>query len=547
MKKSISKSKSLLGQVRPCPMESKVDYTEHNDSWLDLIMELNSIGMLQTAQEKLIQLNHGNPTVEDVAGSVEAHPYLQTLLPLTLMLQQQCPEMFAETQRISSSLLLFQTAQELEADNNNTKALELFSEALQAWPAHVEAALYYGLLLKRLGYIQDAERAWQKGLESASQLGVSGRWPARRVLQAQIHHARAILYNLAILWCLYAKPQRADQALRSLGLHWKLHPHIWRPPLQSSTAHITKSSSCSSFSSPQYQEQPRKKQKLNVNTSRTDGRTSPEEEASSGLSLATGHVNHKLIPNSSAFSSSPLDANKYFRIIDHVLPLSLINDLKHRVFHFSSPFWRAHGYFTHPKFFSYNYELSSPAGNIVEQLVDLLLPVVVGQFPEAAQAVQAEWWVHSRDRDGAHQLHFDTDEHTLNNPANKSPNNNPLNLKTTSQQAQQAQQKEQRSIHPIVSCVLYLTEAQLDSGPTLVTTQTLGMTPTSAADSDDDEKQHNTQRGDGYDTTSGWLSSPALNRLLMFDGMYVCMYVYKLYWNNPSLMTPHGCRLFYII
>ena len=84
--------------------------------------------------------------------------------------------------------------------------------------------------------------------------------------------------------------------------------------------------------------------------------------------------------------------------------------------------------------------------------------------------------------------------------------------------------KRNQSIVVLVTRVV----AQLDSGPTLVTTQTLGMTPTSAADSDDDEKQHNTQRGDGYDTTSGWLSSPALNRLLMFDGMYVCMYVYKL-------------------
>ena len=88
---------------------------------------------------------------------------------------------------------------------------------------------------------------------------------------------------------------------------------------------------------------------------------------------------------------------------------------------------------------------------------------VCEHFPAAAEAESAEWWVHTRQQDAAHQMHFDLDESRLS---------------------------VGDGVHaPIVSSVLYL---ECGGGaPTLVCNQRVGSAP----------------------ATAGWLAEPASNRL----------------------------------
>ena len=53
--------------------------------------------------------------------------------------------------------------------------------------------------------------------------------------------------------------------------------------------------------------------------------------------------------------------------------------------------------------------------NIVEAYIARALrPMVARFFPQlAAEAVMAEWWLHSRAHTANHQLHYDTDEQRL--------------------------------------------------------------------------------------------------------------------------------------
>lgn len=79
--------------------------------------------------------------------------------------------------------------------------------------------------------------------------------------------------------------------------------------------------------------------------------------------------------------------------------------------------------------------------------------------------------MHSRPHTSGHQLHFDSDETGLMQGGS--------------------------AVHPIVSCVMYLTDDA--GGPTLITDQTLvsGL------------------------AEQGWLSSPQTNRLLAFDARFL--------------------------
>eukprot|EP00927_Polykrikos_kofoidii_P077319 TRINITY_DN74271_c0_g1_i1.p1 TRINITY_DN74271_c0_g1~~TRINITY_DN74271_c0_g1_i1.p1 ORF type:complete len:595 (+),score=92.81 TRINITY_DN74271_c0_g1_i1:100-1785(+) len=212
---------------------------------------------------------------------------------------------------------------------------------------------------------------------------------------------------------------------------------------------------------------------------------------------------------------------------DGVLPPALLSQAQ-TAFARDSPFWSAHGYPT-PSFFSYNEPLgrarvasvSTSRVPLIHAIVDNIAPLVESAFPfvrfsnsrgassSARQSKRTrkvgsvEWWAHTRPcSGGGHQMHFDLDEAGLPHlPEGALPG------------------------HPLVSCVLYLSgvpaakegrngaEEETEMTPTLVTDQTLA--PGSVA-------------------SRGWLCSPRLNRLLMFDGGLLHGVVPRLSLKSPT-------------
>mmetsp|Transcript_69 Transcript_69/g.234 ORF Transcript_69/g.234 Transcript_69/m.234 type:complete len:633 (-) Transcript_69:79-1977(-) len=105
----------------------------------------------------------------------------------------------------------------------------------------------------------------------------------------------------------------------------------------------------------------------------------------------------------------------------------------------SSPFWEGTNY-ADGAYFSFWYDITQKPSNLVEKAIQELLPLVGRD-----DIVGAEWWVHSRPsgRNLGHQLHFDTEENSLNG-------------------------KDATILHPVVSSVTYLTGDNAGAGPTVV-------------------------------------------------------------------------------
>ena len=189
------------------------------------------------------------------------------------------------------------------------------------------------------------------------------------------------------------------------------------------------------------------------------------------------------------------------KAVDNVLPPTLLQHLQ-RAFHAGSPFFTEHSYPTE-QFFSYNINLQQStdgATTLMHQVATHIRPIIEATFPHkflSSSSESVEFWCHARDASSsfAHQMHFDLDEEALRQAA----------AATTSKTSKHGGGRNVISksrLHPLVSCVLYLsehdtTEGQRSCAPTLVTDQTLD---------------------DGSVASEGWLCYPALNRLLMFDG-----------------------------
>eukprot|EP00041_Stephanoeca_diplocostata_P030497 m.924316 g.924316 ORF g.924316 m.924316 type:complete len:526 (+) comp23768_c0_seq4:366-1943(+) len=141
------------------------------------------------------------------------------------------------------------------------------------------------------------------------------------------------------------------------------------------------------------------------------------------------------------------------RTWNQCLPPAVVCALKEQL-RPSSTYWSTHGYDSaQAKFFSYHYNLKQQPSLLIERCVKHLQKRFLEmQVPEIQDAVAVEWWTHKRPirsswMYNAHQLHFDTDEHTF--------------------------QKDSRVAlrHPLWSCVVYLSDA---GGPTLVTDKAAG-------------------------------------------------------------------------
>lgn len=152
---------------------------------------------------------------------------------------------------------------------------------------------------------------------------------------------------------------------------------------------------------------------------------------------------------------------------EDVLPPDMLAALSN-AFCEQSGFWDAHSY-DDPQmvYFSYLFRLSEPPVSLVEQVVAQLRAALQKQFPCLQEATGAEWWVHKRSHNDAHQMHFDTDENFLHH--------------------------EGGVRHPMLSSVLFLTSC---GGPLCVVNQTLS----------------------GGLGDEGWLVEPCRNSVASFRG-----------------------------
>ncbi|KAK9804385.1 hypothetical protein WJX72_010453 [[Myrmecia] bisecta] len=176
--------------------------------------------------------------------------------------------------------------------------------------------------------------------------------------------------------------------------------------------------------------------------------------------------------------ADPAVVHSPIRIFKHVLAGSLISALQ-AGFAPESAFWQEHGYGqrTAP-FFSYFYDLGWEPQTTIEAAIQAVHTALQASAcapwlmtPEGPVVV-AEWWVHVREADAPHQLHFDVDESRLRQGRNK-----------------------YQLCHPAVSSVVFLSCPET-GGPTLVIDQI----------PQDDLGQR------------GWLVSPEVGKLLAFRG-----------------------------
>ena len=160
-------------------------------------------------------------------------------------------------------------------------------------------------------------------------------------------------------------------------------------------------------------------------------------------------------------SRPPRRAPNAPRVVDQALSDANLRSLA-AVFGRDAPYWPAHE--GSDGFYSYNVPLddAGPLGGFLRAL----RPVA-----GVDAATSGEIWAHSREADGAHQLHYDLDEAAL---------------RTTG-----------ATRSPIASSVFYLETVDNAGAPTLVMARRLG---------------------DHEENAAGWLCAPRANRLLTFDG-----------------------------
>ncbi|GAB5037613.1 Hypothetical protein NocV09_09200010 [Nannochloropsis oceanica] len=234
--------------------------------------------------------------------------------------------------------------------------------------------------------------------------------------------------------------------------------------------------------------------------------------------------------------SLPPAATPYLRVYDDVLPLPALGVLQ-RLFAPSAAFWEDHGYFRREQaYFSYLLPLPPAASRTASSELDVpsplsiarlnplssvsttatttccllqstpvspsssfsvtatpvwpsrtaietiierhLLPLAKHAYPHLffdasgpLPTLTAEWWAHCRRHAEGHQLHFDS-----------------------------LDEGKGYVRHPLISCVVYLSEIQGLGGPTLVTDQTLT---------------------GGRLATQGWLCHGKVNRVCLFEGRHL--------------------------
>ena len=160
-------------------------------------------------------------------------------------------------------------------------------------------------------------------------------------------------------------------------------------------------------------------------------------------------------------SRPPRRAPNAPRVVDQALSEANLRSLA-AIFGRDAPYWPAHE--GSDGFYSYNVPLddAGPLGGFLRAL-----------RPAAGvdEATSGEIWAHSREADGAHQLHYDLDEAALRSTG--------------------------ATRSPLKSSVFYLETVDNAGAPTMIMERRLG---------------------DHEENAAGWLVAPRRNRLLTFDG-----------------------------
>lgn len=161
----------------------------------------------------------------------------------------------------------------------------------------------------------------------------------------------------------------------------------------------------------------------------------------------TTKINTKNIKSTTSISPPSLPV----RYVPSVIPTHDSNRMRD-IFRSSSPFWIETNY-VERGYFSFWYDFSKKPQNFIEYMIHRYIYTSSNCETTAKTTdtpiVGAEWWVHSRalGRNLGHQLHFDTEEHSL--------------------------EDKHEILHPTISSVLYLTQNEdAGGGPTVIFDQT---------------------------------------------------------------------------
>jgi hypothetical protein len=107
-------------------------------------------------------------------------------------------------------------------------------------------------------------------------------------------------------------------------------------------------------------------------------------------------------------------ASEVLVVMGQMLPHILLARLSEKVFVRGAAFWREHTYDDPAEpFFSYMYRLGQAPRSCIEQAIQHIHHALQANSCTQAwirDAHHAEWWVHSREVEGAHPLHIDVDE-----------------------------------------------------------------------------------------------------------------------------------------
>lgn len=308
--------------------------------------------------------------------------------------------------------------------NDLEGALSSLSEALLWFPRSLESLQRYTTLLKtKAGSPEELdvlETILRRAVAAFDQLRQAASGTVERsILADELEHGRTATESLCLLLSQRGNEAEANELMQRLGFTWRLSQQVIHYPL---------------------------------------------------------HV------PSSAFSSASASATPcpVAYAIDGAVSQTQLRHLR-SLFRSNSPFWSEHDYDAlvsncsrRVGYFSYLYPFRERAAACsLERVINRVFQAVCERFPGVAEGAQvAEWWVHSRVHSSGHQLHFDSDETSIEDGG--APH------------------------HPLVSCVLFL-DADV-GGPTLVTDQLLC---------------------DDHLANQGWLFYGHENRLVMFDAKYL--------------------------
>jgi hypothetical protein len=291
-------------------------------------------------------------------------------------------------------------------------ARKYFNAALESWPHNAMALINLGNMEREHGSVDVALQLYTRcnrltvvEYSSNEEIEDPFEWEDAWICAPRRACIAKCTYLAALMLHQQQRGHETDALLRRFGVNWKISSPVWAAAMTSSAA----------------------------------------------SAAAT-------LPASSSASQCVTNVGPVVQYVPSVVPLYW-SDRMRGMFRPSSPFWEETNY-AERGYFSFWYDVQQRPKNVVEHVIQqYILPQCLEQHQQLQQRQQrreahtgktaivgAEWWVHSRPlgRNLGHQLHFDTEENSL--------------------------EEKHDILHPTVSSVCYLTGD--GGGPTVVFDQT---------------------------------------------------------------------------